>query len=312
MFKTFAAALLAASVSAADGYDYDYTDNGANWTTLVELCGTGTEQSPIDLTSATPTESVVLSAADYFDVTVSENFEENGVKQVDGLGDVDEEDENAVAPVLTLTDGSGAQYTFNPVQFHFHAPSEHSVDGQLHDAEVHFVHTQTDSGALFAVIGMIFSQSVGGTEDNEFLTSLFNAIDTRTGEDASGADVEPSEVAVLDFLGSQDLEDFWSYDGSFTTPPCTEGVKWSVMKKIQPISDAQLARFTQYLADDASFANGNGNNRVVQPLNDRTLWEKSVASSNDDTSGDDDSAADGANALVTGAAAIAAIAALSF
>ena len=64
-------------------------------------------------------------------------------------------------------------------------------------------------------------------------------------------------------------EKFWAYDGSFTTPPCTEGVKWRVMKVPERISRDQLDRFKRYLSDDTSFADGNGNNRVVMPLNGR-------------------------------------------
>ena len=58
-------------------------------------------------------------------------------------------------------------------------------------------------------------------------------------------------------------EEFWSYPGSFTTPPCTEGLNWIVAKKIQSISVAQLKEFTTGLTSDPSFAGGNGNNRKV-------------------------------------------------
>ena len=90
-------------------------------------------------------------------------------------------------------------------------------------------------------------------------------------------------------------EGFWQFMGSFTTPPCTEGVKWTVMKTVQPISTSQLNKFFQFTkgtatgneanATEAEYltnvqtntANANnaaGNNRAVQPLNSRKLYWK--------------------------------------
>ena len=77
-------------------------------------------------------------------------------------------------------------------------------------------------------------------------------------------------------LDSIDLDDYFSYNGSLTTPPCTEGIKWSVMNKIQTISPEQLVEFTSLLADDPTFAGGNGSNRLVQDVNDRTIYSSTA------------------------------------
>lgn len=161
---------------------------------------------------------------------------------------------------LTFEDGKTVAYT--PLQFHFHAPSEHTVNGKHYDLEVHFVHKVQGTGLgdnkmeLGAVIGIFFDVEEGGDQDNTFIKSVFEALET------TGA-AEKKNVALRNFLNTVDFGAYWSYPGSLTTPPCTEGINWSVVKHVQPISKAQLAKFTELLADDIAFAGGNGNNRAV-------------------------------------------------
>lgn len=140
------------------------------------------------------------------------------------------------------------------------------MEGKLYDLEVHFVHTVKGSDNIAgsvpqdeipaAVIGIFFDVEEGGDFENPLITSLTQAIATRSAS-------TKKQVALRDFLYRIDMSEYWSYDGSLTTPPCTEGLKWSVIKQVQPISKAQLKAFTDRLAGDSSFAGGNGNNRVV-------------------------------------------------
>jgi len=64
-------------------------------------------------------------------------------------------------------------------------------------------------------------------------------------------------------LNNIDFSKYYYYEGSLTTPPCSEGVNWFVVDEVQPISDAQFEQFSDRWADNDHFADGNGNNRKV-------------------------------------------------
>lgn len=169
---------------------------------------------------------------------------------------------------MELTFDSGNKSEFKLAQFHVHAPSEHTYRGDYFDLEMHFVHTYLD-GSLGAVIGVFFDREKGGDGDNLFIDQL-NSIWTGTGTSRTN-----QKVNVQAFLQTLDYSEFWSYDGSLTTPPCTEGIKWSVLKSVQPISDAQLTRFRDLWAGNAAYGGGAGNNREIQPLHGRTVYKSS-------------------------------------
>jgi carbonic anhydrase len=73
---------------------------------------------------------------------------------------------------LHLTYPDGSEKTFVPLQFHFHAPSEHTIDGRLFDLEMHLVHKEKETGALGTVLGIIFDVEKGGDQHNAFIESL--------------------------------------------------------------------------------------------------------------------------------------------
>jgi len=154
---------------------------------------------------------------------------------------------------------------WNPLQFHFHAPSEHTIMGKHMDLEMHIVHL-TAAAELGAVLGIMFDVEEGGNGENTFLASMAGL--------ATKATIT-GPLPLKGFLQTLNLDEFWSYDGSLTTPPCTEGVRWSVLKTVQPISPAQLKIFTEVWQNDPTWSaanGGNGNNRGVQPLNGRAFY----------------------------------------
>lgn len=141
---------------------------------------------------------------------------------------------------------------YDLLQFHLHAPSEHSVNGILAEAELHLVHKNAD-GKL-AVVGLLIT---AGAENPAFTTTWANLPATTSPVQTVSGQVNAAEMLPAS-------QETYRYDGSLTTPPCSEGVKWSVMVEPIEMSEAQLAAFTSIF---------DGNNRPVQSLAGRTLME---------------------------------------
>ena len=117
---------------------------------------------------------------------------------------------------LEFWDENNDYSTWQPLQFHFHSPSEHQLNGTLKDLELHIVH-QRVGGSDYLVVGFVFDKSYN--EDNAFLTAL-NMPNWGTGN--------VNFLPITEMLSSMD-PNFYHYQGSLTTPPCTEAVTWVVM-----------------------------------------------------------------------------------
>lgn len=202
---------------------------------------------------------------------------------------------------LVLEDGTeGETLTFQPFQFHIHAPSEHTVAGKYMDLEMHTVSLPVDDykpvaetdGVAAAAFGVFFNALDCATAKKDLMgkemtkeecekkvaatDKLFDALKIPELIAAIGSEAEKNtdqhEVttafAYKEFLDTLDLSSFWRYNGSVTTPPCAESVKWTVIKEVQPIKPATLKIVKEFYAP---YQKDNGNNRLIQPLNDRTL-----------------------------------------
>ena len=162
-------------------------------------CDSGVQQSPIDLTDAIPAGGGGLEIQ--WQPTAGEVVDNGHTIQVN----ID------AGSSITLEDRQ-----FSLLQFHFHLPSEHTVEGARYPMEVHFVH-QAEEGDL-AVIG-VFMDGGGG---HSAVQSIWDAI--------PGVDQEPTPLASLDpnaFLPGG--RSYFRYAGSLTTPPCSEVVSWVVL-----------------------------------------------------------------------------------
>lgn len=141
--------------------------------------------------------------------------------------------------------------TYELVQFHFHAPSEHAIDGKLCDMEVHLVHRNSE-GKL-AVISILMN--VG--RENLALREIWQNLPRQVGPENL---VQRNVVNAHDFLPHNATH--YRYMGSLTTPPCSEGVNWFVMSQPIEVSREQVEQFASIIG---------ANNRPLQEVNNRLI-----------------------------------------
>ena len=160
------------------------------------------------------------------------------------------------------------QDTYELLQFHFHAPSEHAIDGVLADGEMHLVHR--NARLDLAVVGVMLQ--VGEPVNAVVDTILLNA------------PVEEGEVDLGGLLNAQDVlpqqRSYYTYSGSLTTPPCSEGVRWFVLKDPVFVSQAAIDHLHEVIAEFPTYQPPftvepfPDNNRPVRPLNGRAILNR--------------------------------------
>lgn len=134
---------------------------------------------------------------------------------------------------------------------------------------MHIVHKNDDASAL-SVVAVYFDTKVGGSTPSAFLNGLITAQNnTNT---TNKIEWIPSSVELETLLNSLNMTKLLNYEGSLTTPSCNEIVEWNVIVDPQPISAAQLQFFTRKWGGNSTFAKGRGNNRVAQPVGDRSIY----------------------------------------
>lgn len=216
-------------------WTYEGEEGPANWGELSEAyatCADGSAQTPIDVTNAV-------------DADLADPVFDYATKSATVINNGHTIQANAADGNSMTVDGASTPLK----QIHFHAPSEHTIDGKAAAAEVHFVH-KTDDGVI-SVVGVMITE---GTEANAAWQPYVDALSTGEGSETA---VELDWSAMLPANHTT-----FRYTGSLTTPPCTEGVNWFLMTEPVSLSADQIAAFT---------AAYEGNNRPVQPLNGRKI-----------------------------------------
>jgi len=252
-----------AYASSGVQWTYDGRTGPANWGTLsddYQVCSTGQSQSPINIETSKAVKGSLEKIQFYYGLTE--------------LGIVN----NGHALQMNYGEGSyivAKGKRFNLLQFHLHSPSEHTINGKYSDMEAHFVHKSSD-GEL-AVVGVMINAGAA----NPVLEKIFNNLPAKTGTMEvhknivyNGADVLPANRS------------FYNYNGSLTTPPCTEGVNWFVMQNAVSVSKAAVDKFTSKIISH--------NERPINPVNARMVLKVDVST-------------DGAGASLSKGAAVATI-----
>ncbi|WP_281951414.1 carbonic anhydrase [Nitrosophilus kaiyonis] len=198
------------------------------------MCKEGKNQSPINL------NNMVEANLPKLNINYSGNAESiinNGhTIQVNTLG------KNSI-----IMDG----IKFTLKQFHFHTPSENKIDGKQYPMEAHFVHADKNGNLL--VLALMYEE---GEEENRGLKKVIEQLPKE----------KHHKEALKEMFNPGDLLpkklDYYRFNGSLTTPPCSEGVRWIVIKKPVIATKAQLDVMRKILGK---------NNRPIQPLNARVI-----------------------------------------
>ncbi|MBH0779277.1 carbonic anhydrase family protein [Nocardia sp. NEAU-351] len=215
-------------------YDADGPDHWADIDNRYTVCGRGAEQSPIDLADHAPVDSRDHIDIDYGPVASVELVNTGHTVQAN------------------LPEGSPHRIVvggraFTLTQFHFHAPSEHTIDGVGTAMELHLVHRDAAGG--LAVLAVLLTEG-----PNSPFASVLTDL-PRAGEKRTLGPVDPRT-----FLPGDRTQ--FRYAGSLTTPPCTEGVAWTVLHNPVTVAAAEIERYR------ALFPHTN---RPAQPRNGRSV-----------------------------------------
>jgi carbonic anhydrase len=219
-------------------WGYEGEASPEHWAGMSEkfkLCGSGANQSPINIKSD-------------FDVKLPAiKFNHTGkVRKVINNGHTIQVD---------IAEGSSIEIegqTFVLKQFHFHTPSENTIDGKSFPLEAHFVHRNHKENT-YAVVAVMFKEG----NENPILKSIWEKMPAEAGKTA-----KLDESLSYTKLMPED-KDYYRFNGSFTTPPCTEGVRWMVLKKPMSVSKEQIKQFFDTMK--------HPNNRNIQKTGARVI-----------------------------------------
>ena len=213
-------------------WGYEGAMGPESWGNEFPTCGRGKAQAPLNIKG--PFEKALFSVApDY----------KNGPLKIINNGHTIQ---------VNVPPGSKLRIDSQPfelLQFHFHRPSEEQINGKPSAMVVHFVHKNSE-GRL-AVLGVLLKEG----NENPGIKALWTHAPAKEGPEVTpeGVMFNPANLLPREY-------EFYSYEGSLTTPPCTEGVRFFILKSQVNISREQVEAFPF-----------KKNARPVQPQNGRAI-----------------------------------------
>ncbi len=231
--------MISGSTLASDKPHWGYTgaEGPQHWGALSQdygVCASGHNQSPINLTGM-----------------IDGNLPEMQVSYRQLAGEIINNGHsiqvNAQPGNAITLDG----HSYALKQFHFHSPSENTIEGESFPLEAHFVHA--DAEGNLAVVAVMYRSGAANAE----LAKAWAQMPLQAGDKtALNQPVNPGTLLPGN-------HDYYRFNGSLTTPPCTEGVAWFVIKQIDTASPEQIEQFAHAMHHD--------NNRPVQPVYARVV-----------------------------------------
>ncbi|XP_039020050.1 alpha carbonic anhydrase 4-like [Hibiscus syriacus] len=232
--------------ACSDHHEFNYdegTERGpSRWGMLKskwETCSTGREQSPIDI-------GTVQVSSRPRDLQRNYRPAEAVLR-------------NRTEDVAVVFLGDAGNITINGMVYkaancHWHSPSEHTFNGTRYPLEIHVVHHSDENKT--AVVGILYRYSL---LPDLFIASILPAILFLGREDIPLGFINPETVGFPN-------SDYYRYNGSLTTPPCTENVTWTVFKEVKTVTRFEVEALRRVLPPQ-----NRNNSRPTQPLNDRTV-----------------------------------------
>jgi carbonic anhydrase len=234
--------LLASTLSLASDHKAHWGYTGHNgpqsWGELSDkykMCGIGMNQSPIN----------IVSSLDADLEPIGFNYKTSPVEILNNGHTVQV---NVASGSIIEVDG----VSYELKQYHFHTPSENNINSKSFPLEAHFVHADKDGN--LAVVGVMFEEGKENAQLKELWAKMPMEADVHTKLSAEAKDIN----ALL-----PESKEYYRFNGSLTTPPCSEGVKWMVLETPLTISKEQVEKF--------SHAVHGHNNRPIQSQNARII-----------------------------------------